>query len=129
MHHENPVENILQLQLSSDALAVLYLPSILSILSPAHFSSDANTNSSKNGVASNNAATSQVAPMTPAMMNKWCTRVLSLMQSKDSGARWAGICLARKTGELRRDVVVEYAQRWINLTLPSLAVRLSFGSG
>lgn len=115
MQHENPVENLLQLQLSSDALAVLYLPSILSVLSPVHFSSDATASSSKAG------GVSQVAPMTPALLNKWCTRVLSLMQSKDTGARWAGICLARKTGELRRDVVVEYAQRWISLTLPSLS--------
>jgi len=120
MHHENPVENILQLQLSSDALAVLYLPSILSILSPVHFSSDVKANSTDG----TGLGVSQVAPITPAMLNKWCTRVLSLMQSKDAGARWAGICLAKKTGELRRDVVVEYAQRWINLTLPSLSVRV-----
>lgn len=126
MQHENTVENLLQLQLSSDALAVLYLPSILSILSPVHFSSDAKDSlSTKTGANTgnvNNAASSRVAPMTPALLNKWCTRVTSLMQSKDAGARWAGICLARRTGELRRDVLVEYAQRWINLTLPCLSV-------
>jgi hypothetical protein len=127
MQHENTVENLLQLQLSSDALAVLYLPSILSILSPIHFSSDAKDSfSTKTGASTgnaNNAASPRVSPMTPALLNKWCTRVMSLMQSKDAGARWAGICLARRTGELRREVVVEYAQRWINLTLPCLSVR------
>jgi len=126
MQHENTVENLLQLQLSSDALAVRYLPSILSILSPAHFSSDSNESfSSQAGSGTNkfdNAAHTQMAPMIPALLNKWCMRVMSLMQSKDAGARWAGICLAKKTGELRRDVVLEYAQRWINLTLPPLSV-------
>jgi len=127
MQHENTVENLLQLQLSSDALAVLYLPSILSTLSPIHFSSDAKdsflTKTGAGAGNANNAASSRVAPMTPALLNKWCTRVTSLMQSKDTGARWAGICLARRTGELRRDVLAEYAQRWINLTLPCLSVR------
>jgi len=131
MQHENTVENLLQLQLSSDALAVLYLPSILSILSPIHFSNDAKDSgptktAASTGKLNNAVAGSQAAPMSTALLNKWCSRVTSLMQSKDAGARWAGICLARRTGEIRRDVVVEYAQRWINLTLPLLSVRLAY---
>lgn len=100
MQHENALEGLLRLQLSSDAISALYLPSVLSTLSPAQFSTS-----------------------TDSQIHKWATRITSLLQSKDSGARWAGICLAKKTGELRRDLAVEYAQRWINLTLPLLSVR------
>ncbi|KAG8850762.1 hypothetical protein FRC20_001944, partial [Serendipita sp. 405] len=106
MEQEDTLESILNLQLSSETLTVLYLPSILSLLSPEHFSTE--PNGAKQGVSLSH-------------INKWMNRIMSLMQSKDAGARWAGICLARKTGHIRRDLLVEYAQRWINLTLPLLS--------
>lgn len=99
MQHENTLEGFLRLQLSSDAISALYLPSVLSVLTTAHFSSSPDS-----------------------QLHKWGTRVTSLIQSKDAGARWAGVCLARRTGELKRELLVEYAQRWINLTLPLLSV-------
>jgi hypothetical protein len=100
MQHENILEGLLRLQLSSDAVSALYLPSVLSTLSSIHFSTS-----------------------TDSQIHKWATRVISLMQSKDASARWAGACLAKKTAELRSELGVEYAQRWINLTLPLLSVR------
>jgi hypothetical protein len=100
MQQENILEGLLRLQLSSDAISALYLPSVLSTLSSIHFSTS-----------------------TDSQIHKWATRITSLLQSKDASARWAGACLAKKTAELRSELAVEYAQRWINLTLPLLSVR------
>lgn len=102
MQGELDLESILQIQLSSDTLATVFLPSILITLSTAQLSKQ------------------------PSHTNKWIARITALMQSKDKdvGARWTGICLAKKTLELRRDLIVECAQRWINLTLPLLSVSI-----
>ncbi|PVG03562.1 hypothetical protein CPB86DRAFT_748859 [Serendipita vermifera] len=117
MQNEHPLVCILNLQLSSDALAVLYLPSLLQTLSPNYFlvSPDSLSGQDKSNSTGSNSA------LTLAQLGKWTNRITSLLQSKDSGARWTGICLARKTCELRRDIMVEFSQRWINLTLPLLS--------
>jgi hypothetical protein len=124
MQNGHPLENILNLQLSSDSLAVLYLPSLLQTLSPSYFlvaPNDISRTDKPNLIGSNSV-------LTVAQLGKWTNRITSLLQSKDSGARWTGICLAKKTCELRRDIMVEFSQRWINLTLPLLSVSSSFTS-
>ncbi|KAG8993032.1 hypothetical protein FRB94_011089 [Tulasnella sp. JGI-2019a] len=52
---------------------------------------------------------------------KWILRVNSLMHSKDPTARWAGICLAKRTADLSQRLVIEHAQTWITNVLPMLS--------
>ncbi|KAI6130354.1 hypothetical protein EDD16DRAFT_1689704 [Pisolithus croceorrhizus] len=68
----HPLQSILQSFLVSDVSAVLFAPQILERLS-----------------------SSCLAPS--SHLQKWCTRITSLMHSKDPGARWAGICFAYRT--------------------------------
>ncbi|CAG8556783.1 6180_t:CDS:2 [Acaulospora colombiana] len=117
MQNDNPLESILNLQLSSDALAVLYLPSLLQTLSPNYFLASADSAFRQDKFTSDGST----SVLSIAQLGKWTNRITSLLQSKDPSARWTGICLAKKTCELRRDIMIEFSQRWINLTLPLLS--------
>ena len=97
----HPLELILQLQVGSDQTAVSCLPSIISSLTPAHF---------------------EPSPH----LQKWTSRLTSLIHSKHPGARWAGLCLALQTSVLNKDVMVEASQSWIAITLPMLSVGLIY---
>ncbi|KAI6047488.1 rRNA processing/ribosome biogenesis-domain-containing protein [Pisolithus marmoratus] len=92
----HPLQSILQSFLVSDASAVLFAPQILDRLS-----------------------SSCLAPS--SHLQKWCTRVTSLMHSKDPGARWAGICFAYRTSALSEHLRVEHARSWIGIVLPLLS--------
>ncbi|KAF8514880.1 rRNA processing/ribosome biogenesis-domain-containing protein [Hysterangium stoloniferum] len=87
------LEIILQLQVGSDQAAVLSLPYLISSLTSAHFSPSPH-------------------------LQKWISRLSSLLHSKHPGARWAGLCLALQTSILSKNVMVEAAQNWIAVALP-----------
>ncbi|KAI0082414.1 hypothetical protein K474DRAFT_1655179 [Panus rudis PR-1116 ss-1] len=92
----HPLKSILQLQISTDEQAVLYLPHILSVLKADDLHPSEHT-------------------------HKWTTRLSSLMLSKDSAARWAGISLALKTAMLSKNILLDCAQSWVGAALPLLS--------
>ena len=100
MDSTHPFKTLLQLQLASDALAVLHLPYIISTLT---------------------AEALQPSPHTP----KWSSRINSLIHSKDAGARWAGLCIARQTATYSQSLMLESAQSWVTTVLPLISVRMS----
>ena len=100
MEPTHPLKTLLQLQLASDSLAVLHLPFILSSL---------------------NSEGLQPSPHT----QKWSTRINSLIHSKDTGARWAGLCIAQRTSIYSKALMLECAQSWVTVVLPMLSVRMS----
>jgi hypothetical protein len=93
----HPLKALLQLQLASDPHAVLYLPYVLTSLTPEYFLS---------------------SPHLP----KWTMRISSLLHSKDSGSRWAGLCLAHKTSMFSETTMIECAHGWLGVALPMLSV-------
>lgn len=56
-------------------------------------------------------------------LNRWTSRVDSLIHSKEYGARWAGIILALETARRSRSVLLDSGQGWVTAVLPSLSVR------
>lgn len=92
----HPLQSILQSFLVSDASAVLFAPQVLERLS-----------------------SSCLAPS--SHLQKWCTRITSLIHSKDPGARWAGICFAYRTSALSEQLLIEHARSWIGIVLPLLS--------
>ncbi|CCM05557.1 uncharacterized protein FIBRA_07784 [Fibroporia radiculosa] len=96
MENSHPLKTLLQLQLASDASSVLHLPYVLDFLSPEHFGPSPHT-------------------------QKWAARINSLLHSKDSSARWAGLCVAFQTSVCSRDIMIEHAQGWIGVALPILS--------
>ncbi|KAL4076160.1 rRNA processing/ribosome biogenesis-domain-containing protein [Scleroderma citrinum] len=92
----HPLQSILQLYLASDASAILYSQQVLEQLSSSCFTPSSH-------------------------LQKWCTRVTSLMHSRDPGARWAGICFAYRTSSLSELLLVEHAKTWIGIVLPLLS--------
>ncbi|KAI6105876.1 rRNA processing/ribosome biogenesis-domain-containing protein [Pisolithus sp. B1] len=92
----HPLQSILQSFLVSDVSAVLFAPQILKRLS-----------------------SSCLAPS--SHLQKWCTRITSLMHSKDPGARWAGICFAYRTSALSEELLIEHARSWVGIVLPLLS--------
>ena len=93
----------LQLQLATDASAVINLPFVLNSLTEEDFLSQGHA-------------------------QKWTIRISSLIHSKDPGARWAGLSIALKTATLSRDVMNECAHAWITVALPMLFVCLDIVS-
>jgi len=87
----------LQLQLATDASAVINLPFVLNSLAEEDFLSQGH-------------------------VQKWTIRINSLMHSKDPGARWAGLSIALRTAMLSKDVMNECAHGWITTSLPMLLV-------
>ncbi|KAL6305864.1 hypothetical protein BKA93DRAFT_824657 [Sparassis latifolia] len=96
MEDPHPLKALLQLQLGSDSYAVLHLPYVLEALTPEYFLPSPHT-------------------------EKWTARVNSLLNSKDSGARWSGLCLALQTAAFSRPLMMECAQNWIGIALPMLS--------
>ncbi|KAF8913747.1 rRNA processing/ribosome biogenesis-domain-containing protein [Gymnopilus junonius] len=87
------LKSLLQTQLASDASATRYLPYCLSMLT---------------------ADSLQPSPHS----TKWTTRINALLHSKESGARWAGLCLAYKSSLLSQGLMIDAAQSWITTALP-----------
>jgi len=96
----HPLKTFLQLQLASDNAAVLSLPYLIQFLSPQH-----------------------LQPSTH--LQKWATRINSLIHSKDPGARWAGLAIACRTSVLSRELMLENARSWVSAALPLFSVRVS----
>jgi rRNA processing/ribosome biogenesis len=94
------LKTLLQLHLATDSSAVLHLPYILGALVPQTFNPPS------------------------AHTQKWTTRINSLIHSKDSGARWAGLSIALRTSVLAKSLMMECAQSWVGVVLPMLLVRL-----
>ncbi|KAI0004959.1 rRNA processing/ribosome biogenesis-domain-containing protein [Russula compacta] len=88
----HPLKTFLQLQLASDNAAVLNLPYVIQFLSPQHL---------------------QPSPH----LQKWLTRINSLIHSKDPGARWAGLSIACHTSLLSRELMLEHARGWVSAAL------------
>ncbi|KAG1755494.1 rRNA processing/ribosome biogenesis-domain-containing protein [Suillus lakei] len=89
------LKSLLQLQLASDASSVLHLSSVLSTLSEDSLSPSPH-------------------------LQKWTSRVTSLIHSKDAGARWAGMCIAYRSSSLSKSTMTEFAQSWAGLALSIL---------
>ncbi|OAX43989.1 hypothetical protein K503DRAFT_730190 [Rhizopogon vinicolor AM-OR11-026] len=91
----HPLKSLLQLQLASDASSVLHLSFVLSTLSEDSLSPSPH-------------------------LQKWTSRVTSLLHSKDAGARWAGMCIAYRTSSLSKPMMIECAQSWAGLAMSIL---------
>ncbi|KAH7911569.1 rRNA processing/ribosome biogenesis-domain-containing protein [Hygrophoropsis aurantiaca] len=96
MEAPHALKSLLQLQLASDASSVLHLSYVLEHLNREHFAPSPH-------------------------LQKWTTRISSLLHSKDPGARWAGLCLAYKTSSLSKPTLIECAQSWVGVALPLLS--------
>lgn len=94
------LKTLLQIQLASDASAVRHLPFSLTTLTQESFKPSPH-------------------------LAKWTTRIHALLHSKDSGARWAGLCLAYKTSILSQNLMIEAAQSYLGVALPLLSVRVT----
>ena len=101
MDGSHRLKELLQLQLASDAYAVLHLPFVLETLSKEDFLPSSHT-------------------------PKWIARVNSLIHSKDPAAKWSGLCLAFQTAAFSRDIMLECAQSWVGAAMPLLVVRLLY---
>jgi hypothetical protein len=97
MESPHPLKSLLQLQLASDSSAVVNLPYILASLTPDDF-------------------------LPSPHLSNWTTRINSLLYSKESGGRWAGLCLAQKTSILSKSTMAEFSQSWLGVALPILSV-------
>lgn len=98
MDGSHRLKEFLQLQLASDSYAVLHLPLVLETLSTEDFLPSSHT-------------------------QKWIARVNSLIHSKDSAAKWSGLCLAFQTATFSKDLMLECAQSWVGAAMPLLMVR------
>ncbi|KAA1466753.1 hypothetical protein DENSPDRAFT_812014 [Dentipellis sp. KUC8613] len=96
MASPDTLRTFLQLQLATDAYAVLHLPYVLSVLSAQSLGPSEH-------------------------LQKWTTRLSSLLYSKDPAARWAGLCLALQTSVLSKALMMENAQGWTAIALPLLS--------
>ncbi|KAG7096761.1 hypothetical protein E1B28_004173 [Marasmius oreades] len=90
------LKTVLNVQLASEASSTVNLPYILQVLSPNYFSSSPH-------------------------LSKWVLRVNSLLHSKDPGAKWSGLCLARATALNCRQLMIENAQMWLQVAIPLLS--------
>ncbi|KAH9062756.1 rRNA processing/ribosome biogenesis-domain-containing protein [Lactarius vividus] len=89
----HPLRTFLQLHLASDDAAVSNLPFVIQFLSPQHL---------------------QPSPH----LQKWITRINSLVHSKDPGARWAGLSIACQIALFSRALMLENARNWVGAALP-----------
>ncbi|KAK7695777.1 hypothetical protein QCA50_000414 [Cerrena zonata] len=92
----HPLKALLQIQLASDAQAVLHLPYILATLRADDLLPSEHT-------------------------QKWTTRLNSLILSKDGSARWSGLSIALKSATLSQNMMLECAQTWVGAALPLLS--------
>ncbi|KAH0839963.1 rRNA processing/ribosome biogenesis-domain-containing protein [Lanmaoa asiatica] len=54
-------------------------------------------------------------------LQKWVTRVTSLMHSKDPAARWAAVCIAYRMSCLSKSLLIDNAQSWVGIVFSSLS--------
>lgn len=97
MEQHHPLKTLLQLHLASDSYAVVYLPFILDTLAQDNF-------------------------LPSSHIQKWIARINSLIHSKDSGARWSGLCIALRTSTCSKNIMVECASSWVSAVLSLLSV-------
>ncbi|KZO98064.1 hypothetical protein CALVIDRAFT_554136 [Calocera viscosa TUFC12733] len=95
MASPHPLAALLQHYIATDDAAATYLPSTLATLTPQAFQSSSH-------------------------LAKWTARVNSLIASKNRGGKWAGVCLAARTAECSKDVMVNSAAGWVGNVLPIL---------
>ena len=88
---------LLQTQLASDASAVRHLPFSLTFLTRDSFNPSPH-------------------------LAKWTARIHALLHSKDSGACWAGLCLAHRASVLSQSLMIQTAQSYLGVALPLLTV-------
>ncbi|KAI0284276.1 rRNA processing/ribosome biogenesis-domain-containing protein [Russula aff. rugulosa BPL654] len=93
----HPLKTLLHIQLASDNAAVLNLPHVIRFLSAQHL---------------------QPSPH----LQKWMTRINTLIHSKEPGACWAGLTIACQTSLLSRQVMLESAKSWVSVALPLFSV-------
>ena len=55
-------------------------------------------------------------------LSKWMNRINRLIDSRNSGARWSGLCLALETAKLSKNVMMGSGQTWATVVLPILSV-------
>ncbi|KZT62855.1 hypothetical protein CALCODRAFT_462159 [Calocera cornea HHB12733] len=91
----HPLAALLQHYIATDDAAATYLPSTLATLTPQAFHPSPH-------------------------LTKWIARVNSLIASKNRVGKWAGICLAARTAECSKDVMVDAAAGWVGNVLPVL---------
>ena len=103
MEAGSELKSVLNLQLASDSSSVFHLPYVLSILSKDSLSPSPH-------------------------LAKWSARIISLLHSKDPGARWAGLCIAHKSALLSKSFMVDSAASWLPIVVPMLSVRVYFMS-
>lgn len=95
----HPLKTLLQIHLASDISAANHLPNVLVFLNEECF-------------------------LPSPHLVKWTTRINSLLHSKDSYGRWAGLCLACQTSRYSKEIMIEYAQGWLSVAIPLLSVRV-----
>jgi hypothetical protein len=93
----HPLRTILHTYVATDAQAVEYLQHTMATLS-------------------------RDALLASSHLPKWTARLSSLLQSKEPAARWTGLCLALKTAQLSKVILMECAQAWVTLSLNLLSV-------
>ncbi|KAF9226650.1 hypothetical protein BS17DRAFT_775931 [Gyrodon lividus] len=96
MEAPHPLQALLQFHLASDASTVVHAPYVLEHLSAPYFAPSPH-------------------------LQKWVTRITSLMHSKDPAARWVAICIAYRTSVLSRSLLIDNAQSWLGVVLPLLS--------
>ncbi|KIL70209.1 hypothetical protein M378DRAFT_96610, partial [Amanita muscaria Koide BX008] len=92
----HPLKTLLQLHLATDISAATHLSTVLVVLNEECFSPSPH-------------------------LTKWTARIHSLLHSKESCGRWAGLCLAYQTSQYSKEILVEYAQGWLSVALPLLS--------
>ena len=95
----HPLKTLLQLHLASDISSASHLSHALTVLDD------------------------QCLLPSPHL-SKWTARINSLLHSKEACGRWAGLCLAYRTSECSKALMIEYAQGWLIVALPLLSVRV-----
>jgi hypothetical protein len=60
-----------------------------------------------------------------SQISKWISRVNDLLHAKQSKFRWTGLCLALATAINSRDLMLEQASKWIQISLSLLSVCLA----
>ncbi|KAF8631610.1 hypothetical protein AX15_002357 [Amanita polypyramis BW_CC] len=97
----HPLRTLLQLHLASDVSAATHLSDALALLNEECF-------------------------LPSPHLTKWTARINSLLHSKEACGRWAGLCLAYRTSECSKTLMVDYAQGWLSVALPLLSKNESF---
>ncbi|KAI0774417.1 rRNA processing/ribosome biogenesis-domain-containing protein [Fomes fomentarius] len=100
MESSHRLKVLLQVQLASDAFAVLHLPFVLETLTRQDLLPSAHT-------------------------EKWIARVNALIHSKDPAAKWSGLCIAYQTATYSKDIMLECAHTWVGAAMPLLNNQLA----